>query len=49
MSTQKVVECGKFLDIEVVDHIVVGAITGRQYSMLRDEEITHITQEEREL
>lgn len=38
-ATKRMVECGKLLDIKVVDHIVVGAQTGRAYSFLEHNEL----------
>ena len=38
-ATKRMVECGKMLDIAVVDHIVVGAETGLAYSFKAHDEL----------
>lgn len=37
--TKRLVECGKLLDIKVVDHIIVGGATGYYYSFAVNDEL----------
>lgn len=40
LLTKKMVICGEFLDIPVIDHVIVGGRTGEIYSFQKNEMIT---------